>query len=99
MRPLASLWRALLVVRCVVSAPVAAAVVAVPAGGDLQAALTAARAGDVIVLEAGARYVGTVTLPMTPFAQAVTIRSSATLPDRRVTPADAALLPTPRQLR
>jgi hypothetical protein len=66
-------------------------VVNVPAGGDLQAAMAAAKAGDTIVLEAGVRYVGEFTLPAK--TGTVTIRSSATLPERRITPADAALLP------
>lgn len=35
----------------------------VPAGGDLQGALNAAQAGDVIVLQAGATYIGNFTLP------------------------------------
>src|SRR5213592_4451050 len=40
-----------------------AATVTVPAGGDLQRALTAARAGDTILLEPGATYVGNFYLP------------------------------------
>jgi hypothetical protein len=66
----------------------------VNAGGDLQAALNAAQPGDQIVLAAGARFVGTFLLPPKPFGAVITIRSSQTLPGRRLTPADAPLLPT-----
>jgi hypothetical protein len=69
-----------------------AAVINVPAGGDLQTALNAAQPGDVIVLPAGARFVGQFKFPAK--AGMVTVRSSGTLPDRRVTPADASLMAT-----
>src|SRR5262249_44771552 len=65
----------------------------VPAGGDLQAALNAAQPGDEVVLQAGARFTGEFTLPVKPAGAAITIRSSATLPARRIGPADASLLP------
>src|SRR5580765_8350931 len=76
-----------------------AATIAVPAGGDLQAALNAAMPGDVITLEPGATYTGNFVLPnkgaLTDF---ITIRSAA--PDSqlpgpgvRMTPAYASLLP------
>jgi hypothetical protein len=70
------------------------ATLTVAAGGNLQAALNAAQPGDTIVLVAGARFVGTFRLPPKSFGAAITIRSSQTLPERRVTPADAPLLPT-----
>jgi len=64
----------------------------VPAGGNVQTAINSAIAGDIIVLQAGVRYVtGELQLPAK--SGLVTIRSSATLPDRRLTPADAPLLP------
>jgi Putative Ig domain len=81
-----------------------AATIAVPAGGDLQAALNAAQPGDVITLEPGATYTGNFILPNkalpdngdTP--EYITIRSAA--PDEvfppfgvRMTPAYAAHLP------
>jgi hypothetical protein len=66
----------------------------VAAGADLQAALNVARPGDVLVLQAGARYVGPFTLPPNPTGPPITIRSSAALPERRIGPQDAALLPT-----
>jgi len=37
--------------------------IAVPSGGDLQAALDAARPGDIVSLEPGAVYRGPFTLP------------------------------------
>jgi hypothetical protein len=73
--------------------PARAASLVVNAGGNLQAALDAAQPGDVIVLQAGARFVGQFRLPPKPDGPVITIRSSATLPDRRITPADSALLP------
>lgn len=66
----------------------------VTAGGDLQAALNAAQPGDEIVLTAGARYTGVFRLPLKPAGPVITIRSSAVLPARRITPDDASLLPT-----
>ncbi len=66
----------------------------VNAGGDLQAVLNAAQPGDVVVLQAGARFVGNFELPVKPAGPVITIRSSASLPNRRVTPADGSLMPT-----
>jgi putative Ig domain-containing protein len=76
-----------------------AATVAVPAGGNLQAALNAAQPGDVITLAPGATYVGNFVLPNKgAIAQAITVRSAAAdaqLPAAgiRITPAYAAMLP------
>ncbi len=76
-----------------------AATIAVPAGGNLQAALNAAHPGDVILLAAGATYVGNFVLPNKgAIAEPITIRSSASdasLPPAgvRMTPAYASLLP------
>ncbi len=74
--------------------------IVVPAGGNLQAAIDRAKPGDVILLEAGARYVGNFTLPNTSGSQYITIRSSAT-PSRfpvnsPVRPEHAPLMPTLR---
>lgn len=74
--------------------PAAAATLTVYAGGNFQAALNTAQPGDVIVLQAGARFVGEFRLPAKAVGTPITIRSSATLPNRRITPADSALLPT-----
>jgi hypothetical protein len=66
--------------------------VTVPAGGDLQAALNAAQAGDTIVLPARSTFRGSFTVPRTSGEGWIVIRSSAAgdlATGRRVTPADA----------
>lgn len=72
----------------------------VNAGGDLQAALDIAKAGDTILLQAGATFVGNFVLPAKSASTTayITIRSSApdsSLPGSttRMTPAYAAQLP------
>ncbi|HEY6187328.1 MAG TPA: right-handed parallel beta-helix repeat-containing protein, partial [Pyrinomonadaceae bacterium] len=70
----------------------------VPARGDFQKALNAARPGDTIILEAGATYTGPFTLPAKPASEDfITIQSSALsqLPSasQRVSPAHAPLMP------
>ena len=72
----------------------AAATITVNSGGNLQAALNAAAPGDTIVLAAGARFTGQFVLPVKPAGEVITIRSSANVPLRRITPADTALMPT-----
>src|SRR6266513_2605324 len=71
--------------------------IAVAAGGNLQAALVAARPGDVITVAAGATYRGPFTLPKKPGAGWITVRTSgpdsSLPPGTRVTPAHAALMP------
>jgi uncharacterized protein YjdB len=72
--------------------------ITVPSGGNLQAALNAAQPCDVIVLQAGATFTGTYTLPNKNGSCSITIRSStpdASLPAEgaRMTPAYASLLP------
>lgn len=62
----------------------------------LQSALTLSQPGDEIVLDPGTEYVGHFQLPAKPFGLPITVRSSATLPDRRVTKDDAALMPVIR---
>jgi predicted Rdx family selenoprotein len=74
------------------AAEAVAATTTVPPGADLQTALNAARPGDVLVLQAGARYVGSFKLPPNE-GLPITIRSSAALPERRIGPQDIALLP------
>ena len=74
-----------------------AAVVRVPAGGNLQAALNAAQPGDVILLDAGAEYVGNFILPATSGAAFITLRSATAdtlLPADgvRIAPSQTALL-------
>ena len=51
--------------------------IAVPAGGNLQAALDAAQPGDVITLQAGATFQGPFTLPNKAGAGWITVRTSA----------------------
>jgi hypothetical protein len=77
-----------------VSSSARAEILTVRAGGDLQAALNAAEPGDEIVLDAGATFTGTFTLPRK--SGVVTVRSSGTLPERRIGPADAPMLATLR---
>jgi hypothetical protein len=75
-----------------------AATISVPAGGDLQAALNAARPGDTILLQAGATFSGNFILPAKGGTTYITLRSSA--PDSsfppagtRITPQYASLMP------
>ena len=76
-----------------------ASTIAVPAGGDLQAAINQAQPGDVITLAPGATYVGNFVLPNKGAAtDHITIRSAApdtSLPPAgvRITPAYASFLP------
>jgi hypothetical protein len=73
-------------------------VIAVKAGGNVQAALDSARPGDVIMLEAGATFKGPFRLPRKHGEGWIVVRTSVT-DDRltprgtRVTPAQGALMP------
>lgn len=72
-------------------------VIKVPPGGNVQAAIERANSGDIVELQAGAVYSGTVNLPNKPLTDYVTIRSSAAadLPaDKRVSPADRRSMAT-----
>lgn len=89
-----AMMRVVLVLLLGAAAPAGAATLTVKAGGNVQAALDAAKPGDEIVLQAGARFVGEFRLPPKPAGPVITVRSSAPLPNRRITPADASLLPT-----
>jgi hypothetical protein len=62
----------------------------------LKSALLSAKPGDTIVLQAGETFTGEFILPAKSDPLPITLRSSATLPDRRLTPADAPLLPLVR---
>jgi len=66
--------------------------IAVPAGGDFQEALDAARPGDTITLEAGATFTGPFTLPNKSGTGWITIRTSA--PDRLLPPSGTRIDPT-----
>lgn len=75
----------------------AARIIKVPPGGNVQAAIENATSGDIVELQAGAVYSGTVTLPKRPLTEFVTIRSSSAvdLPaDKRVSPAQRLLMAT-----
>jgi hypothetical protein len=95
----------LYVIPCVVclcvaaaAAPASAATLRVNSGGSLQTALNAAQPGDTILLQAGATFTGSFTLPAKSGASYITVRSSASdaqLPPAgvRITTAYASLLP------
>jgi hypothetical protein len=92
---------AVAVAAALASGPSAGATILVRAGGDLQAALSQAHGGDVILLEAGATFVGNFVLPARRDEGQVTIRTASSdqrLPGEmtRVSPAMAGLLPTLR---
>lgn len=78
------------------ASPVTGKTIALRAGGDLQAALDAARPGDTIALPPGASFRGPFTLPKKAGDGWIVVRTaSAGLPPAgtRVTPADAASMP------
>ena len=87
----------LAVLFCLRLSALEAATVYVAAGGDLQAALNAARPGDTILLEEGAEFVGSFVLPAKTGDQWITLRTAA--PDSvlprtgtRIKPSQAPLL-------
>src|SRR5262245_26742843 len=51
--------------------------IAVPAGGDFQAAINQAQPGDIITLRDGATYTGNLTLPAKSGSGSIVIRGSA----------------------
>ena len=57
--------------------PPSGQIIAVPAGGDFQAALNSANPGDIITLAAGATFTGPFVLPNKPGAGWIFVRSSA----------------------
>ncbi len=68
-----------------------AGTIPVPPGADLQAALDRAQPGDVIVLQAGASYVGNFTLGAKDGVDFVTLRSST--PDSQLPPEGVRVTP------
>ena len=76
---------------------VTGATIFVRAGGNFQSALDRARAGDTIILQAGAEFTGSFTLPAKSGAEFITIQSSeiAKLPKdgMRVSPPDGVNMP------
>ncbi len=72
-------------------------IIKVPPGGNVQAAIEKAASGDIVELQAGAVYYGTINLPNKPLTDFVTIQSSAVndLPvDKRVNPAQRSSMAT-----
>jgi len=69
-----------------------AATITVNAGGNLQAAIDAAKPGDTIVLQAGAVFTGSFKLPAKGGGAYITIRSSA--PDSSLPPAGTRISPS-----
>lgn len=72
-----------------VTMPTSTRTIRVPAGASLQAAVDSARAGDELVLDAGATYVGTLTLRARADSGWVVIRTAGQIPPEgtRITPA------------
>ena len=66
--------------------------ITVKAGGDFQAALDRAKAGDTILLEAGATFSGNFNLPNKSGNEFITIRTSAN--DSQIPPIDTRIEPT-----
>ena len=64
----------------------------VPSGGKLQAVIDAASPGDTILLEAGATFVGPITLKVKPGNACITIRTSA--PDSSLPPKGQRISPS-----
>ncbi len=91
------IFNPLLVLLPVATGIMGAAVLNVPAGGNLQQALNTAQAGDTITLAPGATYVGYFTLPANYGSSYITITTAdpSSLPSaqQRITPAAAANLP------
>ncbi len=74
-----------------------AATLPVPAGGDLQAALTKAQCGDRIELASGATFTGEFALPARACADnPIILTTAGTIPERRILPSDAPQLATIR---
>ncbi len=87
---LCALWTMI----CALASPAAAEVRRVGPGGDLQAALNAARPGDEIRLAPDSTFAGNFVLPVTAGATTITIRTdlpdaAVPPPNQRVTPATA----------
>jgi uncharacterized protein (TIGR03437 family) len=87
-------WFTIAVILIAVSLTAHAATITVPAGGNVQSAINAAQYGDTIVLQAGATYGTSLTLPLKSGTGEIIIQSSrlSELPDGvRVSPAQSAL--------
>jgi len=87
-------WITSAVILIVASLSAHAATITVPAGGNVQSAINSAQYGDTIILEAGAVYTGSITLPLKSGTGEIVIQSSrlSELPEGvRVNPSQSAL--------
>jgi len=87
-------WFASAVILIIATLAAHAATIIVPAGGNVQSAINAAQYGDTIILEAGAVYTGSITLPLKSGTGEIVIQSSrlSELPEGvRVSPSQSAL--------
>lgn len=87
-------WISITVILTIATLTARAATITVPVGGNLQSAINAAQYGDTIVLDAGAIYNATITLPLKSGTGDIIIQSSriSELPEGvRVSPAQSAL--------
>ncbi|MGE5813275.1 MAG: hypothetical protein ACM36C_02200 [Acidobacteriota bacterium] len=86
--------RVLFVGVLLVAGHASAATLSVAPGQSIQIAINAARPGDEIVLTAGGSYTEELSFPEKGGTLPITVRSSQSLPLRRITPSDRALLPS-----
>src|SRR3954454_1069814 len=87
-------WFIIAVIVIAASLTAHAATITVPAGGNVQSAVNTAQYGDTIILEAGAIYNVSLSLPLKSGTGEIVIQSSrlSELPDGvRVSPAQSAL--------
>jgi hypothetical protein len=83
---------------CAAVSPSSAAIISVPAGGDLQAAINRAAPGDVVTLAPGATYTGNFVLPVKQGNAVITIRTDVSdlgalpKPGQRITPEHSPFL-------
>src|ERR1044072_3179797 len=87
-------WITISVLLIAASLTAHAATITVPVGGNLQSAINSAQYGDTIILQAGASYNATLTLPLKSGTGEIIIQSSriSELPEGvRVSPSQVAL--------
>jgi hypothetical protein len=87
-------WISTAVILLVATLTAHAATITVPVGGNVQSAINAAQYGDTIILQAGAAYNASITLPLKSGTGEIVIQSSrlSELPDgARVSPSQSAL--------
>src|SRR6185503_15653754 len=87
-------WFTISVILIAATVSARAATIIVPAGGNVQSAIDSAQYGDTIILQAGAVYTASVTLPLKSGTGEIVIQSSrlSELPEGvRVNPSQSAL--------